>query len=82
MYDRRYARRQGANCAVFVALHQMRRDTGLFFHVSERGYDRVSTTVEIHIIDQVEKDSNMSSRVHARDCGISQTKVMHILHKN
>ena len=46
------------------------------------GQDRRAATIEEYIIDRVEKDPNVSSRILAREAGISLSKVMNVLHEN
>ena len=41
-----------------------------------------SPTIKEYIVDRVEEDLNVSSRILAREAGISQSKVMNVLHKN
>ena len=51
-------------------IHQKLRETGSFGKVCELGHDRRSATIEEYVVDRVEKDLNVSSRILARKSGI------------
>lgn len=81
-YRRRYPLRHSPNRAVFAAIHQKLRETGSFGKVCEMGQDRRSAIIEEYIVDRVEEDPTVSSRILAREAGISQSTVMNVLHEN
>ena len=70
------------NHAVFAAIHQKLRETGSFGKVCEMGHNQCSATIEEYIVDQVEENPNVNSRILPRESGISQSKVMNVLHEN
>ncbi|GFR01355.1 hypothetical protein TNCT_124821 [Trichonephila clavata] len=46
------------------------------------GQNHHSTIIKDYIEDRVEEESTMSLRILARETGISQSKVMNVLHEN
>ena len=80
-YHLHYPLRCLPNRAVFAAIQQKLRETGLFDKVCKMSQDHCSATIEEYIVDQVEEDPNVSSRILAREFGILQSKVMNVLHK-
>lgn len=67
--------------SVIVALHPRFRYTAPFRKVCERGYDLLSATVEMHVLDRVEEGPVVSSRVLDSEGRISQSNMTNIVHK-
>ena len=68
--------------AVLAAIHQKLRETVFLGKVCKMGQDCSSATIDNDIVDQVEEDPNVSSRILVRQAGISQNKVINVLHEN
>ena len=82
-YHLRYPFSRKHNRAVFLTIHQRLKETSCSFdNMYKMGQDRCSAFVEEYVIGWIGEDPNVSSRILPRETGISQIKVMNVLHKN
>ena len=81
-YRLRYLLCRKPNHALLATVHQKLRETSSFRNVCKMGQDRRSATTEEYIVDRVEEDPNVSLCLLVREAGISQNKVMNVLHEN
>ncbi|GFR22887.1 uncharacterized protein TNCT_521991 [Trichonephila clavata] len=81
-YRLRCPLRHSPNRAVFAAIHQKLRETSSFNKVYEIGQNHHSAIIEDYIEDRVEEEPTVSLRILAKETGISQSKVMNVLHEN